>query len=438
MGLAVLLRYLRLVQILFAAIVSLCLAASFLKVGGNEASHNVASHPTVQYTGIISLLFGITSIAEFFLEASFVRKPNHCVMSHAVSLGMAFFLNIFGIVLTMGSVHVIAMAIENKLSIFDREFIYLSIGSIFICLMIENFAQGRNFHAVVESRNRDMDATTNARNNKVKISTTEMIEVHTETNQKSIEKATNTHGELIEKATNTIDNDANAWTPKEIKKLVANDDLPVAEASVIDCSKEVFSTPSVIPEDKEFFVPAQDIRPTYLVSDKVLKTARKSPRKLSIPDSIFKMRTASYSTLTTEICESAEPNTTQKGYTVNEATNMCLSINENTVEVEPLPEVSVLKAANIMKLPSPPADGAEAFPVLNENSVQDKQIGLVPAPSPRPLTPLWLEAPFHSKLELTPMAKSDTQDRDPSLRSKSSDFNGNSKEDMANNIDLLN
>ena len=57
---------------------------------------------------------------------------------------------------------------------------------------------------------------------------------------------------------------------------------------------------------------------------------------------------------------------------------MCLSINENAVEVEPLPEVSALKAANIMKLPSPPVNDAEAFPILNENSVQNKNIGLIP------------------------------------------------------------
>ena len=79
------------------------------------------------------------------------------------------------------------------------------------------------------------------------------------------------------------------------------------DSNLIDYSKEVFTTPSVIPEDKELFVPGQ-----LTISDKELNTAKKSLRKLSIPDSIFKMRTASYSTLPTEICESAELNTPKK------------------------------------------------------------------------------------------------------------------------------
>ena len=79
------------------------------------------------------------------------------------------------------------------------------------------------------------------------------------------------------------------------------------DSNLIDFSKEVFTTPSVIPEDKELFVPGQ-----LTISDKELNTAKKSLRKLSIPDSIFKMRTASYSTLPTEICESAELNTPKK------------------------------------------------------------------------------------------------------------------------------
>ena len=76
----------------------------------------------------------------------FANKKPHCILSHALSLGMAIFLNIFGIVLTMGSAHVIARLPE----LFDRELIYLAIGCIFVSLMIENFAQGRSFHMVVE------------------------------------------------------------------------------------------------------------------------------------------------------------------------------------------------------------------------------------------------------------------------------------------------
>ena len=60
------------------------------------------------------------------------------------------------------------------------------------------------------------------------------------------------------------------------------------------------------------------------------------------------------------------------------------------------------------------------------------------APSPRPLTPtIWLDAPFHSKLELTPMPKSDSNNHNPSLQSKSSDTNDNLNENTANNIDPL-
>merc|ERR1712223_1178514 len=95
MGLNIFLRFVRLFQILFAAIVSLCLATSFLKVAGNDEVSKVASPPTVQCTGIVSLLFGLTCLAEFFMELSFIRKPtqfgSHCVMSHAISLGMGFF-----------------------------------------------------------------------------------------------------------------------------------------------------------------------------------------------------------------------------------------------------------------------------------------------------------------------------------------------------------
>merc|ERR1712083_20956 len=191
---------------------------------------------------------------------------------------------------------------------------------------------------------------------------------------------------------------------------------------------EVFTTPSIIPEDKELFIPAKDTR--LAISDKELNTAKKSLRKLSIPDSIFKMKTASYSTLPTELFEPAKPNT------FNEATNVCLSINENSVEVEPLPEVSVLKVASIMKLPSPPGDdSAEVSSVLNETDILS-----LPAPPPRPLTPLptiLLDAPFHPQLELTPMPRSDLQDHESSSQSKSSDFDRNANENMEGNTNFL-
>ena len=105
------------------------------------------------YRTIILVMFSICLIileAEHDLLTIFNKIGHHSVMSHTLSLGMAFFLNIFGIVLTMGSTHVIAV----RPDLFDRELIYLSIGSIFLSLMIENFAQGRNFHAVVECKNK--------------------------------------------------------------------------------------------------------------------------------------------------------------------------------------------------------------------------------------------------------------------------------------------
>ena len=105
------------------------------------------------YRTIILVMFSICLIileAEHDLLTIFNKIGHHSVMSHTLSLGMAFFLNIFGIVLTMGSTHVIAV----RPDLFDRELIYLSIGGIFLSLMIENFAQGRNFHAVVECKNK--------------------------------------------------------------------------------------------------------------------------------------------------------------------------------------------------------------------------------------------------------------------------------------------
>jgi hypothetical protein len=73
MGLGVFLRYLRLVQILLVAIISLSLAASFLEVGSKQLGNNGTPHPTVNGTGIVALLFGLTSVAELFMEAAFVR-----------------------------------------------------------------------------------------------------------------------------------------------------------------------------------------------------------------------------------------------------------------------------------------------------------------------------------------------------------------------------
>ena len=73
MGLGVCLRYLRLVQILLVAIISLSLAASFLEVGSKQLGNNRTPHPTVHGTGIVALLFGLTSVAELFMEAVFVR-----------------------------------------------------------------------------------------------------------------------------------------------------------------------------------------------------------------------------------------------------------------------------------------------------------------------------------------------------------------------------
>ena len=88
---------------------------------------------------------------------------------------------------------------------------------------------------------------------------------------------------------------------------------------------------------------------------------------------------------------------------------MCVSINESVVEVEPLPEVTTLRAA----------DAAVAAP--HESAVQDKK-----SPAPRPTTPsIWLEAPFHTKMELTPMPKS-------------LDSNSNSIENTPNNTHQLN
>ena len=80
MGLGVFLRYLRLVQILLVAIISISLAASFLKVGSNQLDDNGTSFSSasVQGTGIVALLFGLTSLAELMLEYFVVRVSNSC------------------------------------------------------------------------------------------------------------------------------------------------------------------------------------------------------------------------------------------------------------------------------------------------------------------------------------------------------------------------
>ena len=80
MGLGVFLRYLRLVQILLVTIISISLAASFLKVGSNQLDDNGTSFSSasVQGTGIVALLFGLTSLAELMLEYFVVRVSNSC------------------------------------------------------------------------------------------------------------------------------------------------------------------------------------------------------------------------------------------------------------------------------------------------------------------------------------------------------------------------
>ena len=89
---------------------------------------------------------------------------------------------------------------------------------------------------------------------------------------------------------------------------------------------------------------------------------------------------------------------------------MCVSINESVVEVEPLPEVTTLRAPDVIS----PATAAMSAP--HESAVQDKKS---PAPA------IWLEAPFHSRMELTPMPKS-------------LDSNSNSIENTPNNTHQLN
>jgi len=470
MGLGVFLRYLRLVQILLVAIISLSLAASFLKVGSKQLGNNGTPHPTVHGTGIVALLFGLTSIAELFMEAAFVRKP-HCILSHALSLGMAIFLNIFGIVLTMGSAHVIARLPE----LFDRELIYLAIGCIFVSLMIENFAQGRSFHMVVEVESNKADmmepkhfskdiihaygmektASSAARTKAAKKRPTEMVNRATESPNQA-EKATNTVLSA-RKAQNNLNlsntvlsaplsarksrNNLNcsnieintAQTPCRTPSYVKG----VFQAQFFE-SEEVFTTPSVIPTD---------IR--LSISDKELDTAKKCLRKLSMPDSIFKMKTASYSTLS-EFPSQNTDTPTHKGYIVNDTDDVCLSINESVVEVEPLPEVTTLRASGIwlhtrsmqsgvltdpLTGCAPTAAAAAAVQADIESAVQDKKsysptlVPETPNAYGQPLTPsiYVLEAPFHSKLELT-----------PTLMPKTSDCNSNSIENTPNNTHQFN
>lgn len=135
MELGVFLRYLRLLQILVVTIVSFALSASFINVGSKE--ENPISKELLLGTGVIAAFFGIFSLGKCilrFLDTSMVFR--------VISLGLALFLNIFGIVLVSSSAHVIAL----WPTLFNRDLIYLSLGTIFVSLMIENFAQGRIFH----------------------------------------------------------------------------------------------------------------------------------------------------------------------------------------------------------------------------------------------------------------------------------------------------
>jgi len=451
MGLGVCLRYLRLVQILLVAIISLSLAASFLEVGSKQLGNNRTPHPTVHGTGIVALLFGLTSVAELFMEAVFVRKP-HCILSHALSLGMAIFLNIFGIVLTMGSAHVIARLPE----LFDRELIYLAIGCIFVSLMIENFAQGRSFHMVVEADmmepkhfSKDIihaygiekTSSASAGTKAAKKSATEMVNRATESPNQA-EKATNTvlsEPLTARKSRNNIEINVEAAPTAQTPCQTPSYLKGVFEAQFVE-SEEVFTTPSVIPTD---------IRSS--ISDKELDTAKKCLRKLSMPDSIFKMKTPSYSKLS-EFPGQNTDTPTHKGYIVNDTDDVCLSINESVVEVEPLPEVTTLRASGVWLhtrsmqtgvlidpltgcAPAPAAAAAVAVQADIESAVQDKKsysptlIPETPNTSGQPLTPsiYVLEAPFHSKLELT-----------PTLMPKTSDCNSNSIENTPNNTHQFN
>lgn len=454
MGLGVCLRYLRLVQILLVAIISLSLAASFLEVGSKQLGNNRTPHPTVHGTGIVALLFGLTSVAELFMEAVFVRKP-HCILSHALSLGMAIFLNIFGIVLTMGSAHVIARLPE----LFDRELIYLAIGCIFVSLMIENFAQGRSFHMVVEVESNKADmmepkhfskdiihaygmektSSASAGTKAAKKSATEMVNRATESPNQA-EKATNTilsEPLTARKSRNNIEINVEAAPTAQTPCQTPSYLKGVFEAQFVE-SEEVFTTPSVIPTD---------IR--LSISDKELDTAKKCLRKLSMPDSIFKMKTPSYSTLS-EFPGQNTDTPTHKGYIVNDTDEVCLSINESVVEVEPLPEVTTLRASGVwlhtrsmqtgtltdlLTEFAPAAAAVAAVQTDIESAVEDKKsysptlIPETPNTSGQPLTPsiYVLEAPFHSKLELT-----------PTLMPKTSDCNSNSIENTPNNTHQFN
>lgn len=449
MGLGVCLRYLRLVQILLVAIISLSLAASFLEVGSKQLGNNRTPHPTVHGTGIVALLFGLTSVAELFMEAVFVRKP-HCILSHALSLGMAIFLNIFGIVLTMGSAHVIARLPE----LFDRELIYLAIGCIFVSLMIENFAQGRSFHMVVEADTMEpkpfskdiihaygmeKTASASAGTKAAKKSATEMVNRATESPNQA-EKATNTvlsEPLTARKSRNNIEINVEAAPTAQTPCQTPSYLKGVFEAQFVE-SEEVFTTPSVIPTD---------IR--LSISDKELDTAKKCLRKLSMPDSIFKMKTPSYSTLS-EFPGQNTDTPTHKGYIVSDTDDVCLSINESVVEVEPLPEVTTLRASGVWAHTrsmqtgtltdpltefAPAAAAVAAVQTDIESAVEDKKsysptlIPETPNTSGQPLTPsiYVLEAPFHSKLELT-----------PTLMPKTSDCNSNSIENTPNNTHQFN
>jgi len=452
MGLGVCLRYLRLVQILLVAIISLSLAASFLEVGSKQLGNNRTPHPTVHGTGIVALLFGLTSVAELFMEAVFVRKP-HCILSHALSLGMAIFLNIFGIVLTMGSAHVIARLPE----LFDRELIYLAIGCIFVSLMIENFAQGRSFHMVVEVESNKADmmepkhfskdiihaygmektSSASAGTKAAKKSATEMVNRATESPNQA-EKATNTvlsEPLTARKSRNNIEINVEAAPTAQTPCQTPSYLKGVFEAQFVE-SEEVFTTPSVIPTD---------IR--LSISDKELDTAKKCLRKLSMPDSIFKMKTPSYSTLS-EFPGQNTDTPTHKGYIVNDTDEVCLSINESVVEVEPLPEVTTLRASGVWLHTRSMQTGTLTDPLTGcapaaaaavqtdiESAVEDKKsysptlIPETPNTSGQPLTPsiYVLEAPFHTKLELT-----------PTLMPKTSDCNSNSIENTPNNTHQFN
>ncbi len=284
---------LRILQILTVMTISFVLSAAFLNVHGNEE----ISQNMIHGTGAISVIFGIFYAMKLIVE---LCKMKHVAeqsefLREALSMGLTIFLDIFGIVVITGSGHVISLWPW----LFSQDLIYMSIGAIFLSLLIENFVQGQNFHVLepkIQEQPRRLKIE-NSLNRKV-----------CKVNPKVESRATMTD---------------------EIPCIIENDGLKVKGS---EQEAEVFTTPSVIFKDMK----RDSCSSRLSITEQDLETAKKKLRKSSV-DSIFKMPRHKMRAVFVEF-----PNCDDKNFMVDDTDDniFCALNDEETVDFEKLPKLS--------------------------------------------------------------------------------------------------